>query len=105
MSEATIFAGALGKKTPQERAAYLDAACGGDEELRRRVEALLASDEGAGSFLLRTPDAVHTEAERAGLGTADESTAEGPGSHVGPYRLIEQIGEGGMGVVYMAEQE
>src|SRR2546429_7398735 len=75
MTEESIFAGALGKKTPQERAAYLDAACAGDDGLRRRVEALLASDSRAGSFLLQAPPGVEGSAH----GNA-QTHADPPGS-------------------------
>src|SRR2546429_1378684 len=103
MSEESIFAAALEKRTPQERAAFLDAACAGDAALRRRVETLLASDERAGSFLLKPPSDVHapaTNPDSAAPSPRADDSDEGPGSRIGPYRLIEQIGEGGMGVVY-----
>src|SRR6202050_5245546 len=90
----SIFTQALGKPDP-ERTAYVDQACGGDPGLRQRVLALLEAHAGAGgeSFLTLPP-------RRAPSDVADE----GPGTRVGPYKLLQQIGEGGMGVVYMAEQ-
>src|SRR5262249_17774642 len=82
------------KRSPDELAAFLDGACGSDAALRARVDNLLKSHAHAGSFL-RKPLAA----------TVDEPISERPGTRVGPYKLLQQIGEGGMGVVYMAEQE
>jgi hypothetical protein len=96
-----IFAAALAKPTPQERAAYLDEACAGDDEMRQRVETLLRADAAAGSFLreLISEDDILTDVRAA------PPLADGPGTRIGHYKLLQQIGEGGMGVVYMAEQQ
>src|SRR5262249_28203172 len=92
-----IFFAALDKGTPEERAAYLDQACGQDHELRRCVERLLNAHPKVGAFL---------QAPAAGAATVDEEPLpEGPGTRIGPYKLLQQIGEGGMGTVYMAEQQ
>ncbi len=92
-----VFNEAVSKSAPAERAAYLDQACGGDAELRERVERLLASHDAAGSFMA-TPDPARTLDPYVPL-------QEGPGAKIGRYKLIQQIGEGGFGVVFMAEQE
>jgi len=97
MSERSIFQTALEISIAAERAAYLDQACGKDTPLRHQVEALLREHEAAGSFLERPPAPVSTEDL--------PNIVEGPGSIIGPYKLLQTIGEGGFGVVYMAEQE
>ena len=97
-SDESIFALALEKPSPAERAAFVEGACVGNPTLLERVEGLLRSHEEAGSFL-QQPLAPPTEF----LGP--DRLSEGPGTRIGPYRLLQQIGEGGMGVVYMAEQE
>ncbi len=94
-----IFLAAAEQSGPREREEYLRAACGGDAALRRRVEALLHRHEQAGGFL-ETP-AFHA----ATLSSPDVVPTEVAGTRVGPYQLLEQIGEGGMGTVWMAEQQ
>ncbi len=100
--EQVVFAEALQRLTAEARSAYLDGACGPDTVLRRRVEALLHAAECAGDFLERPP---------AGLAAGDTpllipaGLIEKPGDWIGRYRLLQQIGEGGCGVVYLAEQE
>src|ERR1035441_5383692 len=97
--EETIFAAAR-QLPPADRAAYLNQACGDNGPLRRRIEALLNASEQSGAFLeiSAAPALRRTPAASIPL-------AEKPGDKVGRYKLLQQIGEGGCGVVYMAEQE
>jgi probable HAF family extracellular repeat protein len=97
MSPMAIFNEALDLDTPHDRAAYLDRACASDPDLRARVETLLAAHGRAGGFL-ESPAVVPT----ADLDS--RGPVEGVGTVIGPYTLMEPLGEGGMGVVYEADQ-
>jgi len=92
-----IYFSALEKPTGRERSAYLDLACSGDEELRRRVERLLCAESKVGDFLESPAPEV--------AAVFVPPPAERPGTAIGPYTLLEQIGEGGFGIVYIAVQE
>src|SRR5262249_34201299 len=97
MTERTIFLAALDIDDLAERAAYVERACGGDAGLRAQVEGLLNAHRRPAGFMARPAPA---------LGATDDSPplAARPTMRVGPYKLLEQIGEGGFGVVFMAEQ-
>src|SRR4051794_13230483 len=97
MREREIFIEALERGDTPERVALLDDVCRADPALRGRVEQLLAEHEREGSFILDRPAADF-------VSTADQFSCEHTGTVIGPYKLLQQIGEGGMGVVFMATQ-
>jgi len=81
------------------RAAYLERVCGGDAKLRQKVEALLRTHDRVGDFLEVSP-------QKTAIGVRPETAAgEKAGDCIGRYKLLQQIGEGGCGVVYMADQQ
>ena len=94
--ERAIFEAALDITSAEGRLGYLKGACGGDAALLARVQALLQAHETAGGFLPERP--------KAGA-TTIRIVTEKAGDRIGHYKLLQEIGEGGCGVVYMAEQQ
>ena len=88
MNELDIFTAALELADSAERARYLDEACGTRPELRERIEALLRNAAHASRFLESPPFAADA--------TIDQPIREKPGTQIGPYKLLQQIGEGGL---------
>src|SRR5262249_26376836 len=103
MIERDIFIAALQKEDPAERQAYLDEACAGQPELRKQVDDLLRLYQSAGSFLQKPAAESALTGERHVAGQ-QSSSPEVPGAIIGQYKLLQPVGEGGMGTVWMAEQ-
>ncbi len=112
-----LFDAARQLANPAARRTFLDEACANDADLRARVEALLSAQADADKFFSDIAPFDHTPSPGAGQSTAGTGSAgtgipaeksvpaEGPGSRINRYKLLQKIGEGGCGVVYMAEQE
>src|SRR5262245_20806628 len=95
MQEQSIFIEAM-EKDMAERSAFLEQACAGDPDMRQRIEKLLELHELPGG-LLEAPQALRSATE-------DDAAGDRIGTMIGPYKLVQQIGAGGMGTVYMAQQ-
>ncbi len=98
LAEQTYFEGARKIPAGDAREAYLRRVCGENAELKQRIQKLLQAYDEHASFLEFSPVAV------ADSSTLDSPVGERLGAQIGPYKLLQQIGEGGMGVVFMAEQ-
>ena len=107
--EVAVFAAAL-ELPPDQRGGFLDHACRGNDELRRQVEALLRLHDEAGDFFDKLAPVIPPAPAEPTPGSGAANPLSGnpagkPGDRIGRYKLLQEIGEGGCGVVYMAEQE
>jgi len=109
----TIFLKALELEDEGERSAYLEQACGEDEAMRVKIETLIGACREAGGLLGHETSGplpaqtMESSEPKSGAGASrwNVSSTEKPGEMIGHYKLLQKIGEGGHGTVYMAEQE
>jgi hypothetical protein len=105
-TEETIFADAAGIEGAEARAVYLEQACGGDAVLRQQIEGLLAAHDRAADFMVAPVPipGITASVDLSGSSPATDVDLEPLGATIGRYKLLERIGQGGMGAVYMADQ-
>ncbi|MEM8671331.1 MAG: serine/threonine-protein kinase [Planctomycetota bacterium] len=104
MNEVKIFSNAIRIEDSQERNAYLGKECGEDLELRQRLERLIKDHFSPNSMLPQPGESESTLLSPAEQETSEWDNSSFVGRQIGPYKLLQKIGEGGMGVVFMAEQ-
>ncbi|MES2474323.1 MAG: serine/threonine-protein kinase [Verrucomicrobiota bacterium] len=97
--EEVLYEALVGLDDPQQRVAFLDQTCKDSPGLRRRLEKMIDLHDEAEKFFTIAP-----ATDESGMGSPDDDAAEGPGTRIGRYRLIDCLGDGGYGVVYLAEQ-
>src|SRR5262249_37762582 len=100
-----LFLRAVEITAPEDRRQFLDEVCAGNLILRDRVDGLIRASEQAGSFLESAALDTRPTSAHGPRATAETAAVpSGAGTVVGPYKLIQEIGEGGMGTVYLAQQ-